>query len=247
MPLYQIKSSALLNELSNNNIHTVFCDEKYNPSFEITPFSNSSDFAGKIMDQSNWQVNRKNDVWKNIVIQKIKNQRKLLQKLNLTGSEYLKKYENTVLSGDKTNCEAQSARIYFKALFGNNFIRHSPDEINSALNYGYILLLNSFNRILSIHGYSTALGINHSNRQNSFNLSCDLMEPLRPVIDEIVYNNQLSEFDWEYKKILIESLQKRVKYGEREMKLNDACECFSLDVIKSVYDEKCEIKEICLD
>ena len=240
-------SAALLNALSKNNVHSVFCDDRHNPSFELAPFSNHTEFAGKPMDQCMWNEERKLLVWQHIVISKIKNQRMLLKKLNIDSCKSLLEYEQSVLLGDENNCEAQAARIYFRALFGSGFVRHSLDEINSALNYGYILLLNSFNRILSLHGYNTALGIKHCSRHNRFNLSCDLMEPFRPFVDRTVHDNAERELDWEYKKLLIESMQKPVRYGGREMKLTDACELYSLDVLKSISGEEYIVKEICLD
>lgn len=257
VPLSQLKSmivntnavtvtSALLNELSKNNVNVIFCDSKHNPSFEISPFSNNVNSAGKISDQSLWATETKSTIWKNIVESKIINQRKLLESLRIKVPEKLFVYENSVLPGDKNNNEGMAARIYFKSLFGKGFKRHFPDETNAALNYGYILILSCFNRILTIHGYNTALGINHSNRKNRFNLSCDLMEPFRPFIDRIVYGNQERALDWEYKRLLIESLQETIIYGNKKMCFTDACEMYALDVLRSMDEGKCRIKELCL-
>ena len=240
-------SAALISELAKNNIHSVFCDERHNPSCEISAFSSNTGAAGKIMDQCLWCEDRKLEAWRNIVTAKIKNQRVLLEKLKLTPHIDLRKYESAVLPGDTNNCEAAAAHVYFKTLFGNKFVRHSDDDINSALNYGYILVLNMFNRILSVHGYHTALGIKHCSRQNRFNLSCDLMEPFRPFVDRIVFENIGRRLDWEYKKTLIEGLQAAVRYGKREMRLAAACESYSLDVLRNIDNEEYEIKELCFD
>lgn len=198
------------------------------------------------MNQCTWSEEKKLILWQRIVTMKIKNQRLLLDSLNIKFHESLLKYENRVLPGDKNNCEASAARIYFKALFGRNFTRHSADDINSALNYGYILILNTFNRILSMHGYHAAIGIKHQNRKNKFNLSCDLMEPFRPFIDKIVFNNVEKPFDWNYKKILIESLQKKIRYGNREMSLSDVCENYSLDILSAINGKNYCVKELYL-
>ncbi len=32
-------SAVLLNELAKNNVHTVFCDERHNPSLEISAYT----------------------------------------------------------------------------------------------------------------------------------------------------------------------------------------------------------------
>ncbi|MFR8248908.1 MAG: CRISPR-associated endonuclease Cas1 [Lachnospiraceae bacterium] len=52
-----------------------------------------------------------------------------------------------------------------------------------ALNYGYSLLLSTFNRCVVANGYITQLGLFHDNVFNQFNLACDLMEPFRPIVD----------------------------------------------------------------
>lgn len=259
IPLVQLKSmivntgaititATLLNELSKKNVKVVFCDEKHNPSFEVSGFSENVNSAGRIIDQAQWNIENKLSVWRKIVEQKIANQRRLLQKLGINVPEELLKYENSVLPGDEKNNEGIAARIYFKALFGSEFKRHCKDNINAALNYGYILILSSFNRILTVHGYSTALGIKHSNKLNRFNLSCDLMEPFRPVVDEIVCKNAGKELDFAYKRLLIEALNsKTVKYAGRKLQLSEAFEMYALDVIKSLKKDNLELKELCLD
>lgn len=71
-------------------------------------------------------------------------------------------------------------------MFGKDFSRtDSNSVINSALNYGYSILLSSINREIVSMGYMTQFGLFHDNRFNQFNLSCDLMEPFRVFIDRI--------------------------------------------------------------
>lgn len=87
---------------------------------------------------------------------------------------------------DKTNREGHAAKVYFNALFGMDFTRGSENETNAALNYGYSIILSAFNREIVAQGYLTQLGIFHDNKFNHFNLSCDLMEPFRILIDRRV-------------------------------------------------------------
>ena len=96
------------------------------------------------------------------------------------GSGFYKFLEDIkeVKIGDKTNREGHAAKIYFKELFGKEFVRHNDDVINSALNYGYAILLSTINKEIINNGYLTQLGIHHKNEFNEFNLTCDLMEPL---------------------------------------------------------------------
>ncbi len=66
--------------------------------------------------------------------------------------------------------------------------RRSDTFINGCLNYGYAVLLSAINREISASGYLTQLGIWHDNEFNSFNLSCDLIEPFRMVVDETAFS-----------------------------------------------------------
>ena len=150
----------------------------------------------------------------------------------------LEEYRNSVLPGDSNNREGQAARLYFKALFGKNFIRHSDDSINAALNYSYTVILSAFNRLVVSYGYHTALGIKHCSKSNPFNLSCDLMEPFRPFADKTVFENSDRELDWSYKKALIEILQTDARYNGRHYTLSDAMECYAIDVFKALKNPK---------
>ena len=84
---------------------------------------------------------------------------------------------------DSTNREGHAAKVYFNALFGKDFTRDKDCPINAALNYGYSIILSCFNREIVCSGYLTQLGLFHENMFNHYNLSCDLMEPFRPLVD----------------------------------------------------------------
>ena len=76
--------------------------------------------------------------------------------------------------------------------------------VNAALNYGYSILLSTVNRAIVTKGYLTQLGIHHRSTENQFNLGSDLMEPFRVLIDRIVYDMDLADFEHEQKiKILL--------------------------------------------
>ena len=89
-----------------------------------------------------------------------------------------------VQSGDPQNREASGARVYWKALFGNDFSRH-PDGIwpNALLNYGYALLRACAARVICAAGLNPIFGIHHENSTNPFPLADDIMEPYRPLVD----------------------------------------------------------------
>ena len=225
-------TSYLINELAQNKIKIIFCDEKHNPSCELMPYYGSFDTSKKILQQTKWNTNQKALAWQQIVKFKILNQANMLKKNKIDGYEKLLEYAQQVELNDKTNREGHAAKVYFNLLFGKEFIRGSGDNINIALDYGYSILLSIFNREIVNKGYLTPLGINHKNEFNQFNLSCDLMEIFRPLVDDIVFKNKFLEFDKEFKSKLIELYNTIVIIDKHEQYLNNAVRIY----ISSVFD-----------
>lgn len=175
-------TSALMVELINRKIKVLFCDEKKNPSFELTPYYGDSISARRIQEQINWSTDIKDLIWKEIVKEKINNQAKNIIDNNEIYNMMIE-FKNNVLVGDVTNREGHAAKVYFNNVFGKNFTRGDNNPINIFLNYGYTILLSQFNKCISSKGYLTQIGIHHKNDFNQFNLSCDLIEPFRAIVD----------------------------------------------------------------
>jgi CRISPR-associated protein Cas1 len=94
---------------------------------------------------------------------------------------------DSIRSGDPDNIEARAAAKYWKILFGKDFVRiHAADGINSWLNYGYSILRATVARSVVAGGLHPSIGIWHANQYNYFNLVDDLIEPFRPLVDDIV-------------------------------------------------------------
>lgn len=225
-------TSFLINELANHKIKLIICDEKHNPSCEMMPYYGSFNTSKKILLQSKWTESIKGKVWRKIIQNKIHNQAMLLKKLQIQGYEKLLEYKKEVQEFDTTNREGHAAKVYFNLLFGTDFKRSIPDNTNKALDYGYSILLSMFNREIVNKGYVTSLGIEHKNEFNQFNLSCDLMEPFRPLVDEIVINNIEFVFDKEFKYKLIDVTNRIIKIKGREQYLSNAIPIF----ITNVFD-----------
>ena len=225
-------TSYLINELANKKIKIIFCDEKHNPSCEMMSYYGSFNTSKKILNQINWTKDKKDEAWKEIVKLKITNQAMLLKKLEIKGYEKLLEYVNEVRSGDSTNREGHAAKVYFNLLYGMDFIRGRSDNTNVALDYGYSILLSILNREVVSKGYITPIGINHKSEFNQFNLSCDLMEIFRPLIDEVVYTNREFAFDKNYKYKLINVMNQTVTIGDKEQYVSNAISIF----ISSVFD-----------
>lgn len=225
-------SSYLLKELSDYKINIIFCDEKHNPFGELKSFYGSHNSSKKIINQTKWNKNIKEELWTKIVKNKIMNQALLLNKINSKNYNLLLSYVNEVAIGDKTNREGHAAKVYFNSLFSKKFVRNENDEINAALNYGYSILLSTFNKEIISNGYLTEIGIHHKNEFNPFNLSCDLMEPFRIVIDNFVYYNQEREFNTEYKLDIINIFNAKYKYNGKQYVLKDIIKIY----VKNIFD-----------
>ena len=72
--------------------------------------------------------------------------------------------------------------MYFNRLFDKEFNRKIDNHINGMLNFGYAVLLSLINREIISNGNLTQIGVHHKNKQNLYNLSCDLMGIIRPFL-----------------------------------------------------------------
>ncbi len=206
-------TSALVNELISSNIKVIFCNGKHNPSAELLPIYGSHDTSGKIRQQIAWKAEIKNEVWRWIVKEKIRKQAELLDSYGLS-SYLIRRYIGEVEKGDRTNREGHAAKVYFNSLFGTDFSRAKDNAINAALNYGYAIMLSMFNREIVGRGYLTQLGVFHHGQDNPFNLSSDLMEPFRPIVDKVVKEMMPSSGFEDYRKTISKN---RVHYrGTKE-------------------------------
>lgn len=225
-------TAALLNELIKRKIKVIFCDEKRNPSSELVSYYGCHDSSAKIRNQIRWNDEIKELIWTEIVSEKIRNQRNILKYFNKKEYFMLDEYLSQIEIGDTTNREGHSAKVYFNALFGMDFTRTSDTPTNADLNYGYGILLSTFNREIVANGYITQLGLFHDNIFNHFNLSSDLMEPFRTLVDKIVYNLKPEIFNHNEKMELLNILNKEVIIDGKINYVNNAIKIYC----KSVFD-----------
>lgn len=205
-----VLTAYLISELMKQKIKVIFCDEKRQPESEIVPYYGAHNTSKKIKAQLAWSISAQQEIWTAVIAEKIQQQQRLLNKLGLPAAQKLKNYLADLQLYDVTNREGHAAKVYFNALFGKDFVRESDDTINIALNYGYTILLSTFNKEIVSQGYLTQIGLKHTNQFNYFNLSSDLMEPFRPMVDALVYNNMNDTFDTAYKLQLVNLLNEQV-------------------------------------
>ena len=225
-------TTSLLAELTKKKIKVIFCDEKRNPSSELVGYYGSHDTSSKVRNQIQWSRNSKDAVWTEIVTEKIRKQKKLLEYQGKEESKLLDSYLQEIKWNDETNREGHAAKVYFNALFGLDFTRTTDCSVNSALNYGYSIILSAFTREITANGYITQLGLFHDNMFNQFNLASDLMEPFRVLVDKEVLEMKFEEFEVDEKRRLVNILNHEVVIDGKIQYVNNAVKIYC----KSVFD-----------
>ncbi|MGD1822997.1 MAG: type II CRISPR-associated endonuclease Cas1 [Pleomorphochaeta sp.] len=237
-------TAVLLQELCNKNIDVIFCDNKRNPCSNLVPFYGSYDSSEKVNIQINWDDKIKALVWTELVKEKVKKQGELLDLLKINSEKYFKTKINEIEINDPLNIEAQAAKKYFHFLFSNKFTRSSDTAINSALNYGYMIMLSLVNREITAKGYLTQLGLHHHSIRNQFNLSCDIIEPLRPIVDKEVLSIGIEdEFGSEEKHLLLNIFEKNFIINNKKYSLQDTVNIYCSSIFSALeHNNLSEIK-----
>ncbi|MCT6822901.1 MAG: type II CRISPR-associated endonuclease Cas1 [Apilactobacillus sp.] len=226
----------LINHLNKVNAKIIFTDEYGNPTSEIfNNYPNNRDID--IIDkQTRWDDGRKEILWTKIVTRKIINQITVLKYKHIDGHEELNKELEEIEIGDTSNREAVAARKYFKLLFDDKFSRKKDLAVNAALNYGYSILLSNFNREITSKGNLTYFGIHHHSLENSFNLSSDLMEPFRPIVDYWISFKKFDSLTPDVKFGLVQLLNLEIMYNDKKMILKNAINKYVSDCLDYLND-----------
>lgn len=225
-------TTSLIAELAKRKIKVIFCDEKRNPSCELVNYYGSHDTSNKVRRQIAWKQSTKEAVWTEIVTEKIRKQKELLEASGKEEAALLTSYLREIVWNDETNREGHAAKVYFNALFGLDFTRTEDNFINAALNYGYSIILSAFTREIVANGYITQLGLFHDNMFNQFNLASDLMEPFRILVDREVTEMKLLQFEHEEKMQLVNILNQEIQIDGKTQYVNNAIKIYC----KSVFD-----------
>lgn len=229
---------SLINKLTEYNICTILCGIDHIPKSYILPMNGHFSQSGNINKQICWNENKKKVIHQKIVKAKIKNQAEIL-KCNYKNKyiiEKLYQFENEVELDDKTNREGLAAKIYFRELFGDDFIRFDNDVINAGLNYGYSIFRSLITSIIVAKGYLPNLGIFHKGKQNMFNLSDDVIEVFRPIIDNYVFNNMREDilFKQEHREALIQLVYKKIEIDGRKQTVSNAIYIYIESILKEL-------------
>ena len=139
-----------------------------------------------------------NDIGRKIEQNKIFNQKNALQKIR-SKSDYVKegislldemgnKLDSQMEYLEIMGIEGNAARVYFPRIFDNvkwngRKPRIKNDYVNVTLDIGYTMLFNIVDAMLQIYGFDTYYGVFHKCFYMRKSLVCDIMEPMRPIID----------------------------------------------------------------
>lgn len=229
-----VLSTMLIKRLVDENILVIFCDDKRLPTAYLMPYYGRHDSSLQLSRQIAWNEDVKAEIWTTIIAQKILN-----QAFYLGSCGFLEKSQSVIdlYHGldlfDPSNREGHAARIYFNTLFGNDFSREQDSDVNAALDYGYTLILSMFAREIVLSGCMTQFGLKHANQFNQFNLASDIMEPFRPIIDRIVYENRSSSFV-KIKRELFTICSDTFHYNGKDMYLSNIVSDYTKKVIQAL-------------
>jgi CRISP-associated protein Cas1 len=241
-------SHAALRSLVDANAALVVCGKNHLPAGLLLPLGDHTEIVWRTQDQINAPKPLQKQLWKQIVQAKIRAQADNLPSDGVARRKMLQ-LARSVKSGDTSNHEAQAARIYWSEWLEDTAYE-STDEFrrarygpapNPLLNYGYAILRAATARAIVAAGLLPMLGIQHSNRSNSFCLADDLMEPLRPLVDrtvrELVDAGQV-ELTPETKRPLLEILTAEVETGDRYGPLMVALHSLAVSLVKCFRKEE---------
>ncbi|MDY0210253.1 MAG: type II CRISPR-associated endonuclease Cas1 [Acholeplasma sp.] len=221
---YKITLSVhLIIAITTYNVNLIVCNLEHLPYSLMVPFGGSSQTSFCLRKQIEWSPFKKGIVHQQIIKSKIYNQLSLLKHLGLghLAQSNLSKYHDEVELHDATNREGLSAKMYFRALFGESFKRFNEDSVNAGLNYGYAIIRSQISKVIISKGYHTSLGFFHKGPSNLYNLSDDFIEPFRPIVDYWVYNNLLKEsiFTKDHRLSLVKLTTCDIYYGDTKQSL----------------------------
>ena len=237
------KISAILQlRLVENNIPIIICNERHQPEIHSLGLFNHFQVTLRINEQIEWSKKKKENLWLKIVENKIENQKELLKYLQKSDVSIarLESYKENLKKNDISaeHQEAIASRIYFQELYSNNFKRFNEDGVNSALNYGYMILRSIISSKIVAKGFHPSLGLHHKSQFNAYNFSDDIIEIFRPMVDYLIYMNKdiLNEvkLSKEIRQKILLVAQQKVFFKEKKYNFSQVIDYY-LDSIRNYF------------
>lgn len=238
----------LMYELLENNVAVLFCNRQHMPEGLLLPFEDNQLHQARLQVQAEVKKPLKKRLWQQVVREKIKVQSDILV-LKHGNDDGLKHLIKKVKSGDSTNVEARAAKKYWKALFSETEFKrnYKLNDVNALLNYGYAIIRAAVARSIIAAGLHPSMGLHHHNQYNPYCLADDLMEPFRPLVDSVVYDQYVAcqsleiEVTKETKKPLLELLTANVLVDEMKYPLMESLHLMASSLVSCYLKERQQI------
>jgi CRISPR-associated protein Cas1 len=229
-----------LAKLAESDAAVVICGRDHLPAAILLPMVDHSQVVWRLDAQLGVSRPLQKQLWRQLVVAKVQAQARNIS-TDLPAHRKLLALAREVRSGDPTNVEAQAARVYWANWLNPGSVPNSGSEelgtdplapndpiagifrrdpdlpgLNSYLNYGYAVLRAAIARAIVAAGLLPSVGLHHRNRSNAFCLADDLIEPLRPLVDDRVrelHRQGYEELNQPAKAALLEILADRVRFG----------------------------------
>lgn len=229
-------SVRLINKLTENNVALVLCDLSHHPCTQLLPINSHFASSGMMFKQIKWDEHLKSLLQARIIQEKIQSQIYILKRncKSISVIAHLEGFKGEVQDGDATNREGLAAKMYFREMFGDNFVRFNDDIANAGLNYGYAIFRSLIEAIIVSKGLVPNLGIFHKGVTNGFNLADDVIEIYRPLVDDYVLNNLMNEdmLKTEHKQELIKLTDLKIEYKGQMNTISNTIEMFIESIIR---------------
>lgn len=213
-------TSKIFETCDEYSITILHCDNSYMPVTLTIPLNGHTSANNYLKDQLSIPMPIRKQLWSMIISEKIRWQIQVLRNHHIDASP-LEILLPKIKSGDIDNIEWQAAARYWKLLFWADFIRERREEgINAWLNYGYGIVRATIARSVIAGGLHPSIGIWHDNQHNYFNLVDDLIEPFRPLVDNMIkylsLKNDSPLLTSEMKKEILSILTYDIPFRERK-------------------------------
>lgn len=202
-------TTKLISRCSKNGVSLFLLDRSFRTYASICPYAEGN----YLLRQKQYDFSPAEclGISRRIVENKIRNQLALLRSVgieSILGVTLLDKKrewnEKIAASSDLATLrgiEGSSGKVFFREYFGTigwygRVPRGKIDENNILLDMGYTYLFHFTDSLLRLFGFDTYKGVYHQLFFQRKSLACDMMEPLRCVIDRALLKiHTLNQFD----------------------------------------------------
>lgn len=190
-----------------------------NKSFRVIAKFNCEAEGNTLLRKRQYELSpeRKLDIAKELICQKISNQKSLIKKLRKKSNEdkiSIQMLDGICLDSAKDSyelmgLEGTASKIFFSSYYRQiDWKRREPrckrDIPNLLLDIGYTWLFQFIESLLSLYGFDLYCGVLHTFFYQRKSLVCDIIEPFRCIIDERIRKahnlGQIDEKDFDCKK-----------------------------------------------